>query len=576
VTKGATRAMLEQAEVMGFSGNAAERVVKNAIGLAKGNEELSRTYIRVTAALEQGNLQLLRRIPGLRGIKDESELVAKAQHLIASGLKVAEAETESSIGKIEHLKHSFHALFIDLGGAVATVFNPVVSGLKMAVDWFGSLDKVTKVLAMGLPSLLLGLHGLGATTTILAKLGLVKVAADATMLGKAVSLLLSPLRLIGTSVAAVFSPMGIAIAAVVGAGSLLINHLGGLSAAWDKMKSAASDTWDYVKGKVSEFAEWFQPVADEMATLGSEIWEKTKQASSDLREFMRDVWADIKTVGKDVWDSIGVTASINWAKIKSDVLLALWSIEFSFRNIKLTAQVAWTQIGIWTSQAVDGIKDIWAGLRATFEGTWQSIVAGAKAAWHNVKVVFGSGEEWQSIGDAMGSAFSKAFDESLGRSNVGDSDYTKQLKKQYADLGGQLSESFQEFRKRKEDELGKGGGTQPTEKEKDEGKKKWGDTGGILGGAFGKGIHEGMKKVDAALFGSSEALTHIQEYISSFNAPAKKAEIAHAVAPEDETADAVRDVGDRQVALLDKIVKNTAQRDTGPSITIAPANLGIA
>jgi len=551
VTKGATRSMLEQAEVMGFSGDAAERVVKNAIGLAKGNEELSRTYIRVTAALEQGNVQLLRRIPGLRGIKDESELVAKAQHLIASGLKVAEAETESSVGKIEHLKHSFHALFIDLGGAVATVFNPVVTGLKMAVDWFGSLDKVTKVVTLGLPALLLGLHGLGPTLAIV--------------------------KTVITPVLMAFSGWGAVIGVAVGAIALLVNRLGGMTAVWNKIKEVGLAAWDYVKEKAGEFWEWFAPIADEIGQVGSAAWVAIKEAASAFWDWLKDVWEAIKTTAKETWDSIGLSASVNWSKIKSDVLLALWAIEFGFKNLKLTAQVAWTQIGIWTSQVIDLMTTAWNKYWSFVVGYWAALYAGALATWNNIKILFGGEGEWQDIGTRVAIAFSDAFENTMKRmGGEGESEYTKQLKKQYADLGGELRESFDAFRKRKEEELGKGGGVVPSEKEKKEGEKKWSDTGGILGGAFGKGVHEGMKKVDAALFGSSEALTHIQEYAASFNAPAKKTETQSAGGQKDPAAEAIEDASETQVAVLNKIATNTAMaanKGGGPSIVLATANL---
>jgi len=75
--------MFSQAEALGLTGEAAERAVRNAIGLSSALDLNARSALRYTAVLEEGDTTMLQRyLPALRSIEDESEKVAVAQNLL--------------------------------------------------------------------------------------------------------------------------------------------------------------------------------------------------------------------------------------------------------------------------------------------------------------------------------------------------------------------------------------------------------------------------------------------------------------------------------------------------------------
>ena len=120
----ATLSMLQQAESMGITGDAAERAVRNAIALAASQDMSAESAIRYTAALEQGNATMLSRyLPTLRDIDDETERAAKAQELLANAFSVAEAEGQSVSGMFSRLRNAVGDALEDIGEAVSEAFN---------------------------------------------------------------------------------------------------------------------------------------------------------------------------------------------------------------------------------------------------------------------------------------------------------------------------------------------------------------------------------------------------------------------------------------------------------------------
>jgi phage-related minor tail protein len=149
-----TLAMLQQAESLGLTGDAAKRAIENSIGLSKAfgiNEE---SAIRYTAALEEGNTTMLNRyFPALREIEDESERVAKAQELLSKGFKVALSEADTTAGQLIQLKNEVGDLAEEFGAQLAPILIDIVNEIRPLVQGFKDLSPQTKKLIVTLAGL---------------------------------------------------------------------------------------------------------------------------------------------------------------------------------------------------------------------------------------------------------------------------------------------------------------------------------------------------------------------------------------------------------------------------------------
>lgn len=162
----AVMAMLATAESFDLTASKAEEAVQNAIAIAAVNGGVAESYMRITAAMAEGDMEkamgMGRLVPQLRGVKNEAEFAAKFLKLTASGMKAAEAAAKSSGGQFKTLKRDFGNMLEELGGFVARVANPVVIALKSLVEWFRGLDEGAKIATTAV----LGLAaGLGTLTT---------------------------------------------------------------------------------------------------------------------------------------------------------------------------------------------------------------------------------------------------------------------------------------------------------------------------------------------------------------------------------------------------------------------------
>jgi soluble cytochrome b562 len=103
-----TLSLLQQAESLDHTGEAAERVVRNALGLSAAFPVAAREAINMASALEEGNTGPLNRLfRGLQNIEDQSERVAEANRLVANTFSVAEAEAAGIEGSIQQLNNQW-------------------------------------------------------------------------------------------------------------------------------------------------------------------------------------------------------------------------------------------------------------------------------------------------------------------------------------------------------------------------------------------------------------------------------------------------------------------------------------
>lgn len=144
ISKGQVFGLLKTAETMGFTGEKAEQLAKASIGLGSATDMDAASTMRMVIALERGDTHMLRRIPALRGIHDQTQLVAKAQELMAMGMKQEHALTETSGFKMEKLGRTFKGLSMEVGGMVAEAITPLLNMMQRLAEMFTKMEPETK------------------------------------------------------------------------------------------------------------------------------------------------------------------------------------------------------------------------------------------------------------------------------------------------------------------------------------------------------------------------------------------------------------------------------------------------
>lgn len=156
--------LLATAEGYNLTGAAAEKAIADAAALAAAKGGTAETYIRFTAAMAKGDIELAqamaRLIPELRGIKDQTEFVARANRLIAAGQSALSRELETSSGQLKALSRDWGNLLEGLGAFVAQGAGPVVRHLRDMVALFRETPPAVQATTTGVIALVAASKGL--------------------------------------------------------------------------------------------------------------------------------------------------------------------------------------------------------------------------------------------------------------------------------------------------------------------------------------------------------------------------------------------------------------------------------
>ncbi len=206
---GATFALLQQAESMGLTGQAARQAATNAIALEGAFGVSAERALRYAAALEEGNASMLGRyIPALRAIDDETEQAAKAQEILNRAFEVTRRNTQTTSGAMAQMRNAVSDAFAEIGEVIAEILLPFIHRIRELAEQFQTLDKDTQrqIVQFGALAAVVGplILGFGKLVAIGAKIigWLRPVIALVSNLGRAVMLLLSPLGLKIAAIAA--------------------------------------------------------------------------------------------------------------------------------------------------------------------------------------------------------------------------------------------------------------------------------------------------------------------------------------------------------------------------------------
>lgn len=491
--------LFKSAEQFEVTGESAKKAVHDAVALASANNSSADSMIRLTSAMAKGDLgtgmRFARMIPQLRGVKDQTEFIAKYTKLVESGFKQAEAETQTFVGTMKQMKVAFGNALEVVGKFVAEALQPVVRWLKQASEWFQSLpENVARTI----------------TTVSLLTVGIATLIAA---WGPITAIVGGALTVIG----GLFTPMGVGIAAVVAGVFVLVEAMGGWEASWNKMRQTAQAFWDYVKPIVLLFADI------------------AKDAFNSVWAVAKEVFGYIGTFVSEVWDKIGINVSIVFTKIKKVIMESMIGAGYIFTNFGKISALMWTQVILSVVKAANIIeyhftKTIPAWL--TYFGKFATSVfnAVAKSGFESMTTLGAnigdlfrllpdlmSGEitteEWIGMWQPISTSFNAAFVElpTIAERELGKVE--KALIKNRDRLKGEVKEGYQAYRKEKLANLSAALGL-------DEAKDKLDGVGEAFKGV-GKHAHDASK--ESVEFGSAEHLSRLGKYFDALRGDGIKA-----------------------------------------------------
>ncbi len=376
-----TYGLLKQAEAFGVTGEAAERSVRNALALAAGGDASAQATIRITTALEKGDIKsamlFKRAVAPLRQMRDETAFMAKYQQLLNIGQEQQTAIMNSGEGAMRRFNGTVKAITKQFGQLVDEAVTPFVKEATKLLKVFTGLEEDTKRFVVLLAFLTAGFLMIGPATAAVSAtvVPLLRMMADGfQVVAYLAGLILRPLAVlegIGIALGAVFSTVfsfwGLALIAATAGLTAFILRMGGLkpaldqlakwaAAAWKEVREVAVVAWDYVKAKTLAFIEWLRPIGQALGELFDEVWEAVKEGAVSLWTSVKEAFNNARDWIGNLWSQVRGDAEVDWEGIRAVIVGVIGWIRYGVQNLGAIAQSTWRFIADATSPVVDAAQ----------------------------------------------------------------------------------------------------------------------------------------------------------------------------------------------------------------------------
>jgi hypothetical protein len=333
----------------------------------------------------------------------------------------------------------------------------------------------------------------------------------------------------------------------VAAVALFVNRVGGIknamklvgewsAKAWSTVKEWAGIAWDWIQTKFNAFMEWSAPIWRAMAGLAVAVWQLIKQGALLAWEAIKTAATYLWTFLSSMWVSVFGDAEINWSKIKDAIVDSILFAEYTLSNFGRVAEYVWAGMKYhavaaanWLLQNVFlvmmGPGGWMVALLMSLNINWQATF---KAMWDYTVAMF------TSISDMAGQLGARILRALTGRGagaalNIGNAlqgieltfrgvnlpslqRLENSLRAEFNRLGTELGEDFAAFRARRMAELG----VTPEDEVAAE------NAGRTIGNSFARGMGKPLEKLDAALYGSMEAVARFITYRDKVMNPSER------------------------------------------------------
>lgn len=361
--------LLKMAESFSLTGEAAQQATQQAMQLASINGSSAESMMRVTAAMAQGDIKrammFSRMIPQLRGVRDETEFMAKYTALAAAGQEVLTKEANTCAGQLKQLANVFGNLKEKLGEAIAEQLKPWVTWLKELASKFMDVSKeVWSFIAR--------------VTGILVVIGPVVIAVGSFVgfLGFALA-----------SITALASPIAILIL--------------GLIALTGKVLTA-NDAWKLIWDTMVEWGTNVIGFLGNLATNMDRLWTALQTNAIAVFNWLSDNW-------RVMWERFPEIAMSIMGTVVTILGMALTQIgALIYDEVAAPFEWAWRQVSNrWTALAATlavGVLSLVINIRDAFQEVvavnW-GVLNGIKMAW--IKTYTLLGEHVLAVSNLIGS-----------------------------------------------------------------------------------------------------------------------------------------------------------------------------
>lgn len=374
-----------------------------------------------------------------------------------------------------------------------------------------------------------------------------------------------------------FTVAGIAFNAAFGGigytlGILAIATAGVAAWAWsfESVRTAAGNAWDWIKEKTAAFMEWSAPIFWQYVSVAKAAWDLTVEIAIGAWNLIAEGATWLWGFFSEMWTSIFGESSITMNDIRDAWVEGLIMIEFVLRNFGQVAQYVWLGIQLGAVAAFGEIThfftDVVPAVLAYFQQNWRAIFTEAFMFFVDINQRLGDiivntfqsidwGGLWDGFKEGVRSvaenavnvfvaipemvagliSFEDVWADQAGTAvaNITEelstlpdaieqglpplvipprqmSELETQLRAEFAQMGAALGTSYEAFRQQRIAEL-----YDVAPEQAEEAVQAANRTGLNMGENLTRGVAKGTEKLDAALFGSAEAMARMATYAAT-------------------------------------------------------------
>lgn len=273
---------------------------------------------------------------GVSGYNEELKLMNESTGATEEAFQKVQTPATEFKNAINRLKNAM----MEIGTQALPFIEKLAHGISSLAEWFANLSP-------GMQKFIMIMTGILAISAPL----LIFIGKLATGIGSLITLFSAGGAAAGVFSAAmgvlsfVFSPIGLAIGAVIGIGVLLYKN-------WDKIKEKAAQLANWLSEKWENIKNWTSEKWNNIKESISSAWQNTKTAVSD----------GVKSIGEKIstkWDELKEKTSTTWGNIKE-------SIGSAWENTKEKTKNALVALG-------ESIFSKWGELDGTTQEKWEAI-----------------------------------------------------------------------------------------------------------------------------------------------------------------------------------------------------------
>lgn len=320
-------------------------------------------------------------------------------------------------GQLTQLKSKFEDIGITIGQTLLPYLKELADKIASAANWFASLDEsqqktiitIAGVVAAAGPLIITASKLITATSTVSKSLG--SLAAKFVTSGAAASGASGAAALFQGALAAITSPVGIAVAAIAGLTAVI-------TTLWNTnegFRNTITDIWDRIK---TAFVEAGQHITDKLNELGFNF--------SDFGDVVKSIWETICNILapwiEGVFNNIAIVieTTLNVITNVFDIFAALFTGDWQgvWDGIKGVFVSIWNGIKDKITNILDTIKntvdvflnlfgtswdEVWGAIKTTFEDIWNAISSTVTTVLTTIRDTFES--IWTHIRDFVTTTF---------------------------------------------------------------------------------------------------------------------------------------------------------------------------